>query len=244
MREIYSVDPAYMIDNHKCKYSDKIQDITFLGQINPEEYVIILASTNPNIYDQLKADVLKYFDENNIVELESMLITSYLEWKTEVGRYSYGPICRNHPWIKSIGSFCSFAGGVDCVSNHESRYLTTHPIIFAGKNHEDVEYSFEVDEGQDHYMSGIEPKGELINKQRRATIGNDVWLGRNVIVTNGSNIGNGVIAAAGAVITKDVPDYAVVAGVPAKIIRFRYSPEQIDALNRIAWWDWTDDEWT
>lgn len=69
-----------------------------------------------------------------------------------------------------------------------------------------------------------------------------MWLGRNVIVTNSANIGNGVIAAAGAVITKDVPDYAVVAGVPARIIRYRYSTEQIKALNKIAWWDWSDDE--
>ena len=63
-----------------------------------------------------------------------------------------------------------------------------------------------------------------------------------MIVCNGANIGNGVIAAAGAVITKDIPDYAVVAGVPARIIRYRYEPEQIKALNRIAWWDWTDEE--
>ena len=72
----------------------------------------------------------------------------------------------------------------------------------------------------------------------KSIIGNDVWLGRNVIVTNGSNIGNGVIAAAGAVITKDIPDYAVVAGVPAKIIRYRFSEEQIQKLNEIKWWDW------
>lgn len=66
--------------------------------------------------------------------------------------------------------------------------------------------------------------------------------GKNVTVTNYANIGNGVIAGAGSVITKDVPDYAVVVGAPARIIRFRYSPSQIECLNKIAWWDWTDDE--
>lgn len=91
-------------------------------------------------------------------------------------------------------------------------------------------------------MENIEPKSDMIKKQRRMTIGNDVWLGRNVIITNSSNIGNGVIAAAGAVITKDVPDYAVVAGVPARIIKYRYTPNQIEALNKIEWWNWTDDE--
>ena len=61
-----------------------------------------------------------------------------------------------------------------------------------------------------------------------------------MIITNSSNIGNGVIAGAGAVITKDVPDYAVVVGVPARIIRYRYTREQIEALNKIAWWNWSD----
>lgn len=50
------------------------------------------------------------------------------------------------------------------------------------------------------------------------------------------------IAGAGSIITKDVPDYAVVVGAPARIIRFRYSPSEIESLNKIAWWDWTDDE--
>ncbi|WP_373432803.1 antibiotic acetyltransferase [Clostridium sp. N3C] len=61
-------------------------------------------------------------------------------------------------------------------------------------------------------------------------------------MTNGANIGNGVIAGAGAVITKDVPDYAIVVGAPAKIVRYRYNPEQIEALNRICWWDWSDEQ--
>ena len=75
----------------------------------------------------------------------------------------------------------------------------------------------------------------------RIKIGNDVWLGRNVIITNGANIGNGVIAGAGAIITKDVPDYAVVLGVPARIVRYRYTKEQIEKLNKIAWWNWSDE---
>ena len=91
------------------------------------------------------------------------------------------------------------------------------------------------------YFPGVLSRG-VAHKATKSKIGNDVWLGRNVIITNGANIGNGVIAAAGAVITKDVPDYAVVAGVPAKIVKYRYTKEQIAALNKIAWWDWTDEE--
>ena len=245
MKSIYSIEPAYLIDNHKCKYVDNIHDLSFLEKIKTDEYVLFLASTNVEIYTSLRNNVLNYFSINNIIELESMIHIDkyeYPKWKTQIGRYSYGPICCNHTWIKTIGSFCSFAAGVDVVTNHEFRYLTTHPIIYAGKNIEGYEYSFELDKGQVYHMIGIEPKTEKVKKQKRIIIGNDVWLGRNVIITNSANIGNGVIAAAGAVITKDIPDYAVVAGVPARVIRYRYRPDQIKILNEIAWWDWTDDE--
>lgn len=87
----------------------------------------------------------------------------------------------------------------------------------------------------------MSPKGSA-EKVRRIKIGNDVWLGKNVIITNGANIGNGVIAGAGSIITKDVPDYAVVVGAPARIIRYRYTAEQIESLNKIQWWNWSDEE--
>lgn len=94
---------------------------------------------------------------------------------------------------------------------------------------------------RDWYFENVNPHGSFY-KTRRIKIGNDVWLGRNVLITNGSDIGNGVIAGAGAIITKDVPDYAIVMGVPARVTRYRYSLEQIKELNKIAWWDWTDEE--
>lgn len=63
-----------------------------------------------------------------------------------------------------------------------------------------------------------------------------------MIITNGVHIGDGMIAAVGSVITKDILDYAVVAGTPVKILRYRYTLEQISELNKIAWWDWTDEK--
>ena len=62
------------------------------------------------------------------------------------------------------------------------------------------------------------------------------------MITNGADIGNGAIIGAGSIVTKDIPDYAVAAGVPARIIRYRYTGEQIEALNKICWWDWSDEE--
>ena len=110
-----------------------------------------------------------------------------------------------------------------------------------GLCYEGVDINYENFKNSPWYISGIKPK-PLVKIRGRSVIGNDVWLGKNVIITNYANIGNGVIAGAGAVITKDVPDYAVVVGVPARIIRYRYSADQIAALNSIAWWNWTDDQ--
>ena len=85
------------------------------------------------------------------------------------------------------------------------------------------------------------------NKEARALvkqsiIGNDVWIGTNAILFPGIKIGNGAIIGAGAVVNKDVPDYAIVAGIPAKIIRYRFDNEIIEGLNQIKWWEWPDDK--
>ena len=72
---------------------------------------------------------------------------------------------------------------------------------------------------------------------KTVTIGNDVWMGHNVNVLSGVNVGDGAVIAAGAAVTKDVPPYAMVAGVPATIKRFRFSKDIIDRLLRSKWWD-------
>ena len=78
-------------------------------------------------------------------------------------------------------------------------------------------------------------KGDII-------IGNAVWIGDNVMILPGVNVGNGAVIGAGSVVTKDVPDYAIVAGNPSKIIRYRFSKEIINQLKEIQWWDWDDEK--
>ena len=81
-----------------------------------------------------------------------------------------------------------------------------------------------------HYKSDFDFRpGEVIN-------GNDVWIGLNVIVQRGITIGDGTIIGSGSVVTKDVPPYAIVGGIPAKIIRYRFSPEIIARLLDLKWW--------
>jgi acetyltransferase-like isoleucine patch superfamily enzyme len=72
---------------------------------------------------------------------------------------------------------------------------------------------------------------------KHVTIGNDVWTGHNVNVMAGVSVGDGAVIAAGSIVTKDVPSYAIVAGVPAKVIRMRFDEKTIERLARVKWWD-------
>lgn len=148
-----------------------------------------------------------------------------------IGKYSNGPLCGDVCLgsVESIGAFCSFAYGAIVVGQHE-QHISTHELFSYPGN------------WQDHpgYMYGTKVlKHRNINK---TVIGNDVWIGRNVVIMPGIKIGNGAIVGANAVVTKDIPDYAVAVGVPARVVRYRYNPEQIEWLNKIKWWNWKDEK--
>lgn len=245
LKDAYDIVPAYIIDEHLCLFNKKIYNVNFLSTIDCSKYKIVLASTNKDIYEELWLVLKRYFSEDRIFEIECMKNIHTKEIKapyhTIIEKYSYGSICKDHEYIAKIGAFCSFAEGVDAVPNHEMKYITTHPMLYHGQQYEGYSYKYENFKNCKWYFEGVHPK-DCVTKRHRSIIGNDVWLGRNVTITNGVNIGNGVIAGAGAIITKDIPDYAVVVGSPARIIRYRYSNEQIKALNRIQWWNWTDDK--
>ena len=101
---------------------------------------------------------------------------------------------------------------------------------------------FIMDDGK-HYTECVSsyPFKNRTPQKGGITIGNDVWIGMNVIILNGVTIGNAVTVAAGAVVTTDVPDYCVVGGVPAKIIKHKCTEEEKRVMNEISWWNWSKD---
>ena len=141
-------------------------------------------------------------------------------YKIKIGMYSYGG-CFNYEFIAEnteIGRYCSFARGV-CVfnGNHPLHFKSVHPFFY------NPQYGYVKEEKI--------PRSKLI-------VGNDVWVGRNaIIVPSVSRIGDGAVIGAGAVVTKDVPDFAVVAGNPAKIIKYRFPQETISRIKASEWWN-------
>lgn len=145
----------------------------------------------------------------------------YLDYyHINVGLYSYGG-CFDETRIAAltnIGRYCCFAEGV-CVfnRNHPIRFKSMHPFFY-------------------NSAMGYVQK-EMIDRHK-VFIGNDVWIGRNaIILPSVRKIGDGAVVGAGAVVTRDIPDFAIVAGNPAEIIRYRFSVEVQRKIKKSQWWN-------
>jgi acetyltransferase-like isoleucine patch superfamily enzyme len=146
---------------------------------------------------------------------------------TRIGSFTYvGPDSVVHG--AQIGRFCSIGPGCRVgLGKHPSRqFVSTSPVFFSTERQCGTTFV---------ESSRFEELAPLV-------IGNDVWIGAEAVITGGVNIGHGAIVGAGAVVVSDIPDYAVYGGVPARLIRFRFSPEQIAWLQQFAWWD-RDEQW-
>lgn len=119
----------------------------------------------------------------------------------------------------NIGNFCAFGENIKIIlSNHDYDYASIQYTLY------------------NKYFKGYPNE----KKSGKVYIGSDVWIGDDVIILPNIKIGNGVCIGAGSVITKDVEDYAIVAGVPAKLIKYRFSKEEREKLNKEKWWNWDD----
>jgi len=144
-----------------------------------------------------------------------------------VGKYTTGfeQFWHQPQLLGSIGSFCNISAlnVIIAGGNHPLSTVSTHAFFFHDK------YGFAKNTSIDEYA-----------KNEKIHIGNDVWIGSNVSILPGVQIGDGAVIAAGAVVTKNVAPYAIVGGVPAKLIRYRFNLEIRHSLLEIKWWNWTD----
>lgn len=162
------------------------------------------------------------------VELPASLGTAIFHGPCEVGAFTYfnGTAEIFHA---SIGRYCSIAPGVVIgPGEHPVSHLSTHPFAFGGGGNR-----FKNCPAYD----AIRAPGGSIIKHRKTIIGSDVWIGTRAYVSQGVTIGHGSIVAAHAVVTRDVPPYYIVGGVPAKVIRPRFAAAITDRLLALEWWN-------
>lgn len=143
-----------------------------------------------------------------------------------IGKYTslWGPNIQvlSNKFPISIGSFCSIARDVTIQEFfHDHSRITTYYInrnLFGNRDNKE-----------------LKSKGPI-------EIGNDVWIGTGAQIMSGVRVGNGAVIAANSTVTKDVLPYAIVGGVPAKVLKFRFDEERINELQEMKWWDWSEEE--
>ena len=137
--------------------------------------------------------------------------------------------------IGKVGRYSSIADKVVFLTKtHPTKeFVTTHPCFYSLKKQSGFTYTSK-------QLFNEEPR--LTDSNYSIEIGNDVYIGYGATIIGPCRIGNGAIIAAGAVVTGDIPNYAVAGGVPAKVIKYRFSNEEISFLERFQWWD-KSQEW-
>lgn len=175
-----------------------------------------------NFKKSLKIGYLSHASKNSVFGHFNTLHNYVNFINSSINDYSY-VADRTRIQYTSIGKYCSI--GPDCrigLGVHPvTEFISSHPVFYSNSKYTQNSFSDGV-----YFRENIE-----------VVIHNDVWIGSNVIVLDGVTIADGAVIAAGSVVTKDVPPYAVVGGVPARIIKFRFNADEISRLLVTKWWD-------
>ena len=186
----------------------------------------------------------KALKAGNIIEPNAVITRASLMGKNRI--YKSANVCDSTVGIATyvgassnlanciIGNFCSISQKVNVIvgTHPTSSYLSTHPAFFSTRKQSGFTFASNNDFEEFKYADEKQKKTVVIE--------NDVWIGYGVNILQGITIGNGAIVASNALVTKDVPPYSIVGGVPAKIIKYRFQEDEITKLLKIQWWnkDW------
>ncbi len=202
------------------------------------------------LFDKLKNKILRFIKRRKLKDVVRIGNNSIVEQTSFEG---YNTVYRNSTVINSsvglgtyigdgsyisnakVGRFCSIAENVRiAIGNHPtSVFVTTFPSFYYNTESQ-IGFTFHKDKPIYEGLSNYPDE----DKKYQVVIGNDVWIGCNSIILGGVKIGDGAIVGAGAVVTRDVAPYSIVAGVPAKVIKYRFTDEQIEFLESLKWWEW------
>ena len=172
----------------------------------------------------------KFYKGSNIANTKfgkyNIIFNNVLMDKCLIGDHSY--IQKNSSVFNTeIGKFCSIASNVSIGPGiHKTDSISTHPVFFLSNTPLVKKYS-DID---------------LFESSKRTIIGHDVWIGEKSLIMDGVEIGTGAIIAAGSVVTKNVEPYAIVGGVPAKLLKYRFKENEIASLLESEWWN-RSEEW-
>jgi acetyltransferase-like isoleucine patch superfamily enzyme len=162
------------------------------------------------------------FSQNTNINSNVHILEKCIINNSEIKSYTYvGKNCLIQN--TRIGKFCSIANDVSIgLGNHPLDFFSTSPLFYRKSNPLKIE---------------LVSENSNFEEYKQITIGNDVWIGANSIILDGVEIGDGSIIAANSVVTKNVKPYSIVGGVPAKVIKYRFSEEKIRELKNLKWWE-------
>lgn len=195
-----------------------------------------------NIKNIIKNIYYKYKNRNKNIKIDITAILAFRDVSFEGmnvihknvifrGKLGYGSYIGDNCNINAVvGRYCSIASNVKTISgvHPTSTFVSTHPCFFSIKKQAGFTYVQKNKFSEDRFVDKY---------KHLAKIGNDVWIGSNVTILPGIEIGDGAIVAAGSVVSKNIPPYSIVGGVPCRLIKKRFSDKQIDVLERFQWWD-------
>jgi acetyltransferase-like isoleucine patch superfamily enzyme len=163
-------------------------------------------------------------NESSIIAPNTHLLSNCIINNSQISSYTYiGKNCIVQN--SNIGKFCSIANDVFIgLGKHPTNLISTSTLFYKTQNTLNLQ---------------LVEKDHEFKEYENISIGHDVWIGARAIILDGITIGNGSIIAANSVVTKNVPAYAIVAGVPAKILKYRFQQNKIDELQKLEWWNWS-----